>query len=47
VPDRNASGKRIKGKEKGLAKKRAVSLRALADLKGWLAAESGAQAAAE
>jgi len=47
VSDHDASGKRIKGKEKGLAKKRAVSLRALADLKGWLAAESGAQAAAE
>ncbi len=47
VPERDASGKRIKGKEKGIAKKRAASLRALADLKDWLASERGAQAAAE
>ena len=47
VPEHDASGKRIKGKEKGVAKKRAVSLRALADLKHWLAVGHGAQAAAE
>jgi methylenetetrahydrofolate--tRNA-(uracil-5-)-methyltransferase len=47
VPEHDASGKRIKGKEKGMAKKRAISLRALADLKGWLAVGPGAQAAAE
>lgn len=47
VPERDASGKRIKGKEKGIAKKRAASLRALADLEDWLASERGAQAAAE
>lgn len=47
VPERDESGKRIKGKEKGFAKKRAASLRALADLEVWLASQRGAQAAAE
>jgi methylenetetrahydrofolate--tRNA-(uracil-5-)-methyltransferase len=37
VPDRDADGRRLKGKDKGFAKKRAVSLRALADLEQWLA----------
>jgi methylenetetrahydrofolate--tRNA-(uracil-5-)-methyltransferase len=37
VPDRDADGRRLKGKDKGFAKKRAVSLRALADLEAWLA----------
>jgi methylenetetrahydrofolate--tRNA-(uracil-5-)-methyltransferase len=31
-------GRRIKGKERGLARKRALSARALADLDGWLSA---------
>jgi len=47
VPNRDETGKRIKGKEKGIAKKRAASMRALADLEGWLASEPGGQAAAE
>lgn len=47
VPERDATGKRIKGKEKGAAKKRAVSLRALADLEDWIVSDRGAQAAAE
>ena len=37
VPDRGEDGRHLKGKDKGFAKKRAVSLRALADLDGWLA----------
>ncbi len=36
--DRDADGRRLKGKERGRAKKRAVALRALADLEGWLSA---------
>ena len=36
VPRTDASGRRLKGKEKGLAKKRALCARALADLKAWL-----------
>jgi methylenetetrahydrofolate--tRNA-(uracil-5-)-methyltransferase len=47
VPEHDATGKRIKGKEKGAAKKRAVSLRALADLEDWIVSDRGAQAAAE
>ena len=45
APSHDASGKRIKGKERGAAKKRALSARALADLDRWLAAP--ARAAAE
>jgi methylenetetrahydrofolate--tRNA-(uracil-5-)-methyltransferase len=37
APDRHEDGRRRKGKDKGFAKKRAVSVRALADLEGWLA----------
>ena len=37
VPERDAEGRRIKGKDKSIAKKRAVSRRALADLDRWLA----------
>jgi methylenetetrahydrofolate--tRNA-(uracil-5-)-methyltransferase len=36
---RDASGNRIKGKERGAARKRALSARALADLDRWLAGE--------
>ncbi len=45
APTHDAAGHRIKGKERGAAKKRALSLRALADLDRWLAAP--ARAAAE
>jgi methylenetetrahydrofolate--tRNA-(uracil-5-)-methyltransferase len=37
-PARDAAGNRIKGKERGAARKRALSARALADLDRWLAA---------
>jgi methylenetetrahydrofolate--tRNA-(uracil-5-)-methyltransferase len=37
TPERDPSGKRLKGPERGLAKKRAQSRRALADLERWLA----------
>ena len=36
----DADGKRFKGKDKGRAKKRAMSVRALADLDRWLAANA-------
>jgi methylenetetrahydrofolate--tRNA-(uracil-5-)-methyltransferase len=36
-PTRDAAGNRIKGKERGAARKRALSARALADLGRWLA----------
>jgi methylenetetrahydrofolate--tRNA-(uracil-5-)-methyltransferase len=36
APSHDASGKRIKGKERGVARKRALSARALADLDRWL-----------
>jgi methylenetetrahydrofolate--tRNA-(uracil-5-)-methyltransferase len=39
-PSRDAAGNRIKGKERGVARKRALSARALADLDRWLAAPS-------
>jgi methylenetetrahydrofolate--tRNA-(uracil-5-)-methyltransferase len=35
-PTRDAAGNRIKGKERGAARKRALSARALADLDRWL-----------
>ena len=35
-PTHDANGKPIKGKDRGFAKKRAMSRRALADLEGWL-----------
>jgi methylenetetrahydrofolate--tRNA-(uracil-5-)-methyltransferase len=38
APSHDADGKRIKGKERGVARKRALSARALADLDRWLAA---------
>ncbi len=36
VPKTDASGRRLKGKEKGLARKRAICARALTALKAWL-----------
>ena len=42
-PKRGADGKKIAQAERGRAKKRKMSLRALADLEAWLA-ETGAQA---
>jgi methylenetetrahydrofolate--tRNA-(uracil-5-)-methyltransferase len=44
-PTRDAAGNRIRGKERGAAKKRALTARALADLERWLATPQ--QAAAE
>ena len=44
APSHDASGKRIKGKERGVARKRALSARALADLDRWLAEPSRAAA---
>ena len=38
TPSHDAQGRKIKGKERGAARKRALSARALADLDGWLAA---------
>ncbi|CFX48021.1 Methylenetetrahydrofolate--tRNA-(uracil-5-)-methyltransferase TrmFO [Candidatus Filomicrobium marinum] len=40
----DADGRRLKGKDKGFAKKRAVSERALRDLDAWLGQELGAAA---
>jgi methylenetetrahydrofolate--tRNA-(uracil-5-)-methyltransferase len=45
APQAGPDGKRLKGKERGLARKRAVSRRALADLDRWLAAAPIAAAA--
>jgi methylenetetrahydrofolate--tRNA-(uracil-5-)-methyltransferase len=47
APERDADGKRLKGKEKGRAKKRAVAVRALADIERWLAEQQVGRAAAE
>jgi len=38
APSHDAGGRRIKGRERGMARKRALSARALADLDGWLSA---------
>jgi methylenetetrahydrofolate--tRNA-(uracil-5-)-methyltransferase len=46
APPQDADGKRLKGKDKGRAKKRAMSVRALVDIDRWLAAHA-VQAAAE
>jgi methylenetetrahydrofolate--tRNA-(uracil-5-)-methyltransferase len=43
-PARDAEGNRIRGKERGAAKKRALTARALADLERWLAAPRRAAA---
>jgi methylenetetrahydrofolate--tRNA-(uracil-5-)-methyltransferase len=45
-PTHDESGKRIKGKERGRARKRAMSVRALADIDAWLAGASTKTAAA-
>jgi methylenetetrahydrofolate--tRNA-(uracil-5-)-methyltransferase len=45
APSHDAAGKRIKGKERGMEKKRLITARALADVDRWLAAP--ARAAAE
>lgn len=44
VPRTDENGRRLKGKEKGFAKKRALTRRALTDIEGWL---TGTAAAAE
>ncbi len=46
APGQDAEGRRLKGKDRGRAKKRVMSVRALADIDRWLAA-SATQAAAE
>jgi methylenetetrahydrofolate--tRNA-(uracil-5-)-methyltransferase len=46
APTHDAAGNRIKGKERGAARKRALSARALADLDRWLAAPHRAAAVA-
>ncbi len=45
VPKLDAEGKKLKGKSKTVAKKQAMSERALRDLDGWLQAETRATAA--
>lgn len=45
APTHDAEGRKIKGKDRGVARKRALSARALKDLAGWLAGP--ARAAAE
>jgi methylenetetrahydrofolate--tRNA-(uracil-5-)-methyltransferase len=47
APMSDGTGKRLKGKDKGRAKKRAVALRALSELERWLAAARAGAAAAE
>ena len=42
TPKTDAEGKRIKGKEKGFARKRALCARALADIDAWIAASQPA-----
>jgi len=46
IPDRDADGRRIKGKDKSFARKRAAARRALDELARWLASAPGAAAAA-
>ena len=38
APSHDAAGNKIKGKDRGVARKRALRARALADLDRWLAA---------
>ncbi len=47
APALDANGKKLKGPERGRAKKQAQSRRALADLAGWLKGAPGIDAAAE
>ncbi|MEM7774158.1 MAG: methylenetetrahydrofolate--tRNA-(uracil(54)-C(5))-methyltransferase (FADH(2)-oxidizing) TrmFO [Pseudomonadota bacterium] len=44
-PNHDADGRRLKGKERGLAKKRLMAKRALDDIDGWLKAAKGQEAA--
>ncbi len=44
APSHDGEGKRIKGKERGVARKRLLSARALADLDRWLAGDTRAAA---
>jgi len=44
APSHDAGGRRIKGRERGMARKRALCARALADLDGWLSAAHRAAA---
>ena len=44
VPSHDAHGNRIKGRDRGVARKRALSARALADLERWLGGTSRAAA---
>jgi methylenetetrahydrofolate--tRNA-(uracil-5-)-methyltransferase len=43
-PAQSPEGRRLKGKEKGMARKHAIGLRALADLERWLAARTSVAA---
>jgi methylenetetrahydrofolate--tRNA-(uracil-5-)-methyltransferase len=45
VPEKDSSGRRLKGAERGMAKKRLVSRRALAHIESWLADEALTDAA--
>jgi len=45
APERDAEGRRLKGKDKGRARKRAVAMRALSHLDAWLATETSHAAA--
>jgi methylenetetrahydrofolate--tRNA-(uracil-5-)-methyltransferase len=46
-PDLPADGPKLKGKERGRAKKRSIALRALREIDGWLAAGAVVRSAAE
>ena len=46
APEKDAAGKRLKAKERGVARKRLMSRRALADIEAWLG-RAPAHAAAE
>jgi methylenetetrahydrofolate--tRNA-(uracil-5-)-methyltransferase len=46
APTHDHNGKSIRGKDRGVARKRALSARALADLDGWLAPSRGSAAQA-
>jgi methylenetetrahydrofolate--tRNA-(uracil-5-)-methyltransferase len=39
-PDKGPDGKRLKGKDKGFARKRAMATRSLEDLSAWLSLSS-------
>ena len=46
APTHDAAGKRLKGPDRGRAKKQAMSRRALADLEAWLGTTASAQTSA-